>query len=153
MQAAAPSRSSAAGVPEGSATVYADTSALVKLVVAETETDALTAAAAAWERIVTSEITVIELHRAVKRARADGRADVADDRTVMELLAALDLVPMTDDVRALAATASPPELRTLDAIHLASALTLHGAIDLFVTYDDRLEGAAKLAGLMTSRPS
>lgn len=140
-------------MPDRSATVYADTSALVKLVVAEAETNALSADATAWERIVTSEITVIELHRAVKRARADGRADVADDRTVMELLAALDLVPLADDVRALAATASPPELRTLDAIHLASAMTLHDAINLFVTYDDRLERAAQLAGLTTSRPS
>lgn len=134
------------------ATIYADTSALVKLVVAEAETDTLTEHASDWERIITSEITAIELSRAVKRARADGRADVADDRTVPELIAALDLVALTEDVRALAATASPPELRTLDAIHLASALTLRGAIDLFVTYDDRLEHAARLAGLRTSRP-
>jgi predicted nucleic acid-binding protein len=139
-------------VPDESATVYADTSALVKLVVAEAETAALTAAATAWERIVTSEIAAIELHRAATRARADGRAEVSDDRTVMALLAALDLVPLTDDVRALAATASPPELRTLDAIHLASALTLEGAVDLFVTYDDRLTEAAKRAGLTTGRP-
>jgi predicted nucleic acid-binding protein len=153
MQAVAPCRSSAASVPEASATVYTDTSALVKLVVAEAETDALTASVNAWERIVTSEITAIELHRAVKRARTDGRADVSDDRTVLEVLAALDLVYLTDDVRALAASSEPPALRTLDAIHLASALTLHGEIDLFVTYDDRLEEAAKLAGITTARPT
>lgn len=137
---------------DGAGIVYADTSALVKLVVREPETDAMTEHAIAWERIATSEITTIELSRAVTRARSDGRADVADDRTVLELIAALELVPLTDDVRALAATAKPPELRTLDAIHLASALTLGSAVQLLVTYDDRLEAAARHADLNTMSP-
>lgn len=133
--------------------VYADTSAIVKLVVREAETDAMTEAATAWERIATSEITTIELPRAVKRARADRRAEVADDRTVLELLAALEIVSLTDDVRAAAASAEPPELRTLDAIHLASAMTLGASVELVATYDDRLERAALGAGLHVVRPS
>lgn len=132
--------------------VYVDTSALVKLVVREAETDAVVESAAQWERVVTSEITAIELVRAVKRARSDRRADVADDRSVLEVLAAIEVVPLTDDVRALAATAEPPELRTLDAIHLGSALTLGSDVDVVVTYDDRLESAARSAGLSTLRP-
>lgn len=55
--------------------VYADTSALVKLVVREAETEVMTERAQGWARIVTSEITVIELSRAVARARVDGRAE------------------------------------------------------------------------------
>lgn len=106
-----------------------------------------------WERIATSEITTIELPRAIKRARADGRAEIADDRTVLELLAALEIVSLTDDVRAVAASAEPPELRTLDAIHLASAVTLGTSVEAVATYDDRLERAARGAGLRTVRPS
>jgi uncharacterized protein len=140
-------------VPEETGVVYADTSALVKLVVREAETEALTEQVSEWERIATSDITTIELPRAVRRARSNGRADVADDRTVLELLAALELVPLTDDVRALAASAQPPELRTLDAIHLASALTLADDLGLIATYDDRFENAAALAGARTARPT
>lgn len=133
--------------------IYADTSAIVKLVVREAETDAMTEAATDWERVATSEITTIELPRAIKRARADGRAQVADDRTMLELLAALEIVSLSDDVRAGAAAAEPPELRTLDAVHLASALTLGPSVDAIATYDDRLERAARSAGLRTVRPS
>lgn len=118
--------------------IYADTSAIVKLVVREAETDAMTEAATEWERIATSEITTIELPRAIKRARSDGRAQVADDRTVLELLAALEIVSLSDDVRAIAASAEPPELRSLDAIHLASAVTLGPGVAAVATYDDRL---------------
>lgn len=73
---------------------------------------------------MTSEVTAIELPRAVARARAENRADVADGRVVLELLASLGIVPLSDDVRALATQVGPVHLRTLDAIHLASALTL-----------------------------
>jgi predicted nucleic acid-binding protein len=152
MRAAALSKSSAASVTDDAGIVYADTSAVVKLVVREAETDAMTEAATEWERIATSEIATIELPRAVKRARTDGRAEVADDRTVLELLAALEIVSLTDDVRAVAASAEPPELRTLDAIHLASAVTLGASMRAVATYDDRLERAARSAGLRTIRP-
>lgn len=132
--------------------VYADTSALVKLVVGEAETAAATEAFNAWDQVATSEITAIELVRAFSRARADGRADVADDRTLLEVLAGLQIVPLTDDVRALAATALPVELRTLDAIHLASALTLGDELAAVATYDHRLRAAAEAAGVTVLAP-
>jgi len=48
---------------------------------------------------------------------------------VLELLAALEIVSLTDDVRAIAASAEPPELRTLDAVQLACAITLGAKVD------------------------
>jgi uncharacterized protein len=139
-------------VPDPSAAVYADTFALVKLLVLETETKAAVAAFAGWPTVVASKITTIELHRALARARVDERAGVADDRTVLELLTALTFVPLTDDVRALAATARPTELRTLDALHLASALTLGPDLQALATYDHRLADAAAAAGLTVLAP-
>jgi predicted nucleic acid-binding protein len=53
----------------------------------------------------------------------------------------------------LAATLEPAALRTLDAIHLASAMALTDELDAFVTYDDRLADAARSAGLPVVRPA
>jgi predicted nucleic acid-binding protein len=52
-----------------------------------------------------------------------------------------------------AAALDPPELRSIDAIHLASALTLDAALTAFVTYDRRLEAAAVRAGLSVEAPA
>ena len=132
--------------------LYADTSALVKLVVREAESDALEAEIARWELIATSEIAAIELPRAAARARADGRAGVADSRVVLELLAALSVVPTTDNVRALAATLAPVELRTLDAIHLSSAIALDADLAAVLTYDHRMADAARARGIAVIAP-
>jgi uncharacterized protein with PIN domain len=109
--------------------LYADTSALVKLVVREAESDAIEAEVARWDRIATSDIAAIELPRAASRARADERPGVADGRVVLELLAALSIVPMTDEVRALAATMEPVEcVRSMPSTwhaRLHSARTSH----------------------------
>jgi predicted nucleic acid-binding protein len=133
--------------------LYADTSALVKLVVREAESDAIEAEVARWDLIATGDIAAIELPRATARARADGRAGVADGRVVLELLAALSIVPMTDEVRALAATMEPVELRTLDAIHLASALTLAEDLAGVLTYDHRMADAALARGVAVVAPA
>ena len=133
--------------------LYADTSALVKLVVREVESDAIEAEVAQWDRIATGDIAVIELPRATARARADGRAGVANGRVVLELLAAFSIVPMTDEVRALAATIKPVELRTLDAIHLACALTLAEQLAGVLTYDHRMADAARARGIAVVAPS
>jgi predicted nucleic acid-binding protein len=125
-------------VSEGARGVaYVDTSALVKLVVHEAESDALEHALSSWRGLATSTITIttIELPRAAHRARADGREGVADDDTIDVLLAALAQIPMSALVRQSAATLDPVELRTLDAIHLASALTLGNDLEAMITYD------------------
>jgi predicted nucleic acid-binding protein len=133
--------------------LYADTSALVKLAVREVESDAVEAEITRWDRIATSEIAAIELPRATARARADGRAGVADGRVVLELLAALSTAPLTDEVRALAATMGPVELRTLDAIHLATALALGADLAAVLTYDRRMADAARARDVTVIAPA
>jgi uncharacterized protein len=62
------------------------------------------------------------------------------------------IVPTTDDVRALAATMEPVELRTLDAIHLAAALALGDDLAAVLTYDHRMAHAARARGIQVIAP-
>jgi predicted nucleic acid-binding protein len=64
----------------------------------------------------------------------------------------LDLVPLDRSVQDLACEIGEPPLRTLDALHLASAVLLRDELTAFVAYDDRLLSAAQAAGLPTVRP-
>lgn len=124
---------------------YLDASALVKLVIAEVESVALHRWYVEAERLVTSRIGVIETIRATSRMPFDPahRAKVMGDVEVVEL---------QDPIARSAASVPPSTLRTLDAIHLASALAI-GELDAFVTYDDRLAAAARSAGLTVVRPA
>ena len=69
------------------------------------------------------------------------------------LLAGVDLVPITRDLLEAAADPGPPSSRDLDALHLATALSLGSALDAFVVYDGRLAEAATGAGLPVVAPS
>ena len=84
--------------------------------------------------------------------RAARRAGV-DERRARQFLAAIDLVAVDDQVLATAEATGPPGLRTLDAIHLASAMSLEDALGPFITYDQRLEAAARSSGLETLVPA
>ncbi|GAA0231370.1 type II toxin-antitoxin system VapC family toxin [Saccharothrix mutabilis subsp. mutabilis] len=127
--------------------IYFDTSALVKLVQTESETAALRE----WidsrtgVRLLTSTLARVELVRAV---RAEGDAAV---RVATRLLVQLHQMPMTMDLLD-AAGALPVPLRSLDAIHLASALRLRGELIAFVAYDKRLLAAADELGLPVAAP-
>ena len=125
---------------------YADASALVKLVVEEPESRAMNRWFVEARRVTTSRIGVIETTRAASRREHDPvhREHVLDGVEVFEV----DRV-----IGALAATLEPPHLRTLDAIHLATALALRPELDAFVTYDDRLADAARALGLPVVRPA
>jgi len=126
-----------------------DSSALVKLVLEEPESAALEA----WlsgRALIT--VTVSELAR-VEVIRAVSRADSAGIPTARTLLAGVDLVPVTRDLLESAAELRPPSLRSLDAVHLASALSLGPALEAFVVYDDRLAQAAVDAGLPVVAPA
>ncbi len=126
---------------------YIDTSALVKLVVAEPETQALRSWMAKVDQdFVASDLVRTELIRAVRR--------VVPDRTLLarEVIDSVTLVEVTSAVLAAAGRLNPPELRSLDAIHLAAAIDLGDDLVGLVTYDDRLAEAAKANGVAVVAP-
>lgn len=126
---------------------YLDTSALVKLVVAETETAALRDWLVRRDRVlVASDLERTELQRAVRRAAPD-RALQA--RAVLD---SLTLTSLTAPVFESAARIDPTGLRSLDAIHLAAALDLGDDLEGLVTYDDRLADAARTNGVVVIAP-
>lgn len=131
---------------------YADSSALVKLVRDEPGSDALRSFLVDSD-IVSSELVLTELPRAVRRATAaDPRLaeDVLIERAG-ETLDAVALLPLDRAVLLAAGALAEPALRALDAIHVASAVDL-APIDGFVTYDERQAAAARLVGLRTLSP-
>lgn len=131
---------------------YADASALVKLVREESESDVLRTYLAAAD-IVSSELILTEIPRAVRRAAAHDPElplDLLLERTGA-LMDAVALRPLDRALLAGAGALAEPALRALDAIHVASAVDLH-PIDAFVTYDERQAAAARLAGLRTVAP-
>ncbi len=126
-----------------------DSSALTKLVVREPETAPLRAWLAAREEAAwsASSLTRVEVVRAVARSQATAVP------TARRLLAGMDLVPITRDLLETAADLRPPSLRSLDALHLATALSLGSALDSLVVYDERLAQAATDAGLPVVAPA
>jgi predicted nucleic acid-binding protein len=129
--------------------LYFDTSALVKLVTAEPESAPLRSylSETGGDAEFTAAITRTELVRAAARLRD---ADIARQATL--LLTRLQFVEISRALLDAAAALPPPELRALDAIHLAAAMT---APDLraLVTYDRRLADAAAHAGLSVASPA
>ena len=126
---------------------YLDASALVKLAVREPETPALERAVIEREAIFTSTIGAIELHRALARTGSANAVDQAD-----AVLEAVFLAELTPDARARAGRLEPTSLRTLDAIHVATALSLSLADLDFITFDDRQAAAARACGLRVLQP-
>ena len=129
--------------------IYLDTSAAAKLVHPEAESAALAVFLA--ERIanplVSSALLYPELVRAVSRYCPEFGA------RAMLLLQRVMTVPLTSDILASAATIGSPALRTLDALHLATAVTIASELDGFVTYDKRLADAAAALGLTVVAPA
>ncbi len=130
---------------------------MVKLVLEEHETRALQEALSAWSEIVTSEISRIEIMRAARRAtmgqprRTRRRQLELLLKRAESVLGRSGLVAMDDQVIRLASDLEPPVLRTLDAIHLATAISLPN-LDGLVTYDQRLARAAAHARVFLLRP-
>ncbi|HUC27117.1 MAG TPA: type II toxin-antitoxin system VapC family toxin [Streptosporangiaceae bacterium] len=127
---------------------YADTSAVIKLLVEETDSKAFAAfydthADAEW---ISSALLRIELTRAVMRAMPALLPDARD------LLLAFSCIAIDDDVVEGAMNEPDRSLRSLDAIHLATARTLAPELDGLLTYDDRLGNAATDAGLPVASP-
>jgi predicted nucleic acid-binding protein len=127
---------------------YLDSSAIVKLMRVEAETPALEVALAHLDGLLTSSVSMVEIARAAGRV---GHRKLL--QRVEEIREALVLVHLNDGIVRSAGQIEPPELRSLDAIHLATALSLDldGEI-AFITYDQRLSAAARKAGLSVSAP-
>ena len=127
---------------------YLDTSALVKLVVAEPETAALRAWLDEVDRVpVAADLARTELLRAVRRAAPDR---VLQARAVLD---SVTLVEVTANLFEAAGRLDPPELRSLDVIHLACALDLGDDLDGLVTYNERLAEAAQFNGISITAPA
>lgn len=128
--------------------LYLDSSAFMKLAVEETETAALRRFVAdrTGPRRVSSALLRTESLRAVRHLGAEALA------TVREGLRRVDLVGIDDRILDAAGTLEPRILRTLDAIHLATAMAVGDDLEAIVTYDERMVEAAKLLGLSTVTP-
>lgn len=99
---------------------------------------------------ITSVLGRIELLRAVRRVTAASGDDDLNARA-SSVVASLGITGLTDAIAERAAKLDPGALRTLDAIHLATAI-LAGPVEAFIAYDDRLVDAARAAGLTVVRP-
>jgi predicted nucleic acid-binding protein len=122
--------------------LYLDSSAIVKLVLHEPETSVLIQTVRADPEIVSSGLAWTEVVLATRRAgRSTGRAE--------RVLDGIALVPIDDGILREAATLG---LRTLDAIHLSTALSLRPDVGAMITYDVRQSRAASALGLEVAMP-
>lgn len=124
---------------------YVDPSAALKLVLAEHESEALIGAINA-ERPTLVACYLLE----TEMRRAAHRAPELEQRQVSELLDCIDLYEVTPTVFLQAGLLPGEHLRSLDALHLASAIGI--AVDALVTYDLRMAEAARAAGLVVVAP-
>ena len=128
--------------------VYLDSSAIVKLVVPEPESEALRRFLADHEDRVASGLVRVEVLRALRRTHGGARAALRRAEQVLEGIA---LIAVDETILRDAAALEPGRLRSLDAVHLATALSLEG-LEALVTYDLRLGAAAVAAGLEVESP-
>lgn len=126
---------------------YLDSSAIVKLAVEEPESHALRTYLRRRNPLVSSALARTEVLRVLL---LEGEAGVARGRAV---LGRIDLIRINDRILNAAGALLPPELRSVDAIHLASAQLLGGDLGQLVTYDDRMLATARELGITTVSPT
>ncbi len=129
-----------------SAAAYLDSSAMVKLVVAEPESAGLRQHLRRRRPLVSSALARTEVLRALldEGPEATGRAHA--------LLGCINLLRINDRVLGAAGTLLPAHLRSLDAIHLASALQLGSDLESLISYDHRMLDAARRLGISIASP-
>jgi predicted nucleic acid-binding protein len=126
---------------------YLDASAIVKLAVAERESTALRRYLSRRRPLVSSALSRTEVLRALLPIGAEAA------RRAHEVLTRIDLARVNDRILLAAGTLAPAEMRSLDAIHLATALDLGSDLARVITYDERMAGAAQTLGLTVASPS
>jgi predicted nucleic acid-binding protein len=124
---------------------YLDTSAFVKLVRSEPESPALRRALAGRE-ILSSALLTVEGRRAARRY-----GELAAERARTALVA-ITLVPLLEPILQTAAELDPAELRSLDALHLATVVSLGADVERLYCYDNRLGDAARALGIEVAQP-
>lgn len=127
--------------------VYIDTSAVLKLIVSEPESPALQG----WlrenkPRLLSSALVEVESIRACNRVSQEQMAQLA------LILEQIIQVPLSRSICRVAAVLQPVTLRSLDSLHLATALQLAEDIDAVLTYDQRMKESATLAGFRVASP-
>lgn len=126
---------------------YVDTSALVKLFKAEHETEAFRTALTNWPVQVASELIRVE---AICTARRLGGQDIL--RRAGETLKRINLIPISSEIIELATATHTPPLRAMDAIHLATALTMREDLGVIFVYNNDLHAAAQAHNLNPLAP-
>jgi predicted nucleic acid-binding protein len=129
------------------AATYLDSSGIVKLAVREPESDALRRYLRRRRPLLSSALARTEVLRSLLPG---GEPALASGRRVLDRI---DLARVNDRILNLAATLAPLELRTLDAIHLATATRLGADLSEIVTYDEAMASAARSMGFKVSSPT
>lgn len=127
---------------------YLDTSAFLKLIVREPESAALRRQLQRWPERVSAALLHTETVRALRRS---GNGDLAG--RARQLLAAVHLVHLDEPLLQRAGELDPVGMRSLDAIHLAAALSIGSGLGVVFAYDERLLEAAREHGLPAVSPS
>ena len=126
---------------------YLDSSAIVKLAVAEPESSALRTYLKRRPVCVSSALACTEVLRALLALGPDAT------RRGQQVLQAISLIRISDRVLRVAGALAPAELRSLDAIHLATAQLVGPSLTRMITYDERLGAAATAAGYTVVAPA
>lgn len=128
--------------------IYVDSSALLKLLRSEAESAALQMWLASQSDVplLSSLLAKVELMQACCRYHDLILGDAES------LLACVNFIPLRTEIADMACTVGDPPLRSLDALHLASALSVRAELSAFCVYDQRLHEAATAAGLPAVAP-
>lgn len=126
---------------------YLDSSAFVKLVVAEPESVALRTALARWPERASATLLRTEAVRALRRSGNGALVGAA-----RRLFRSVRLIRLDEPLLDRAGDLDPLPLRSLDAIHLAAAMAIGPDLGVVFTYDDRLRDAAQANGLVVAAP-
>jgi predicted nucleic acid-binding protein len=127
--------------------LYLDTSVLGRVLLDEPDTAAIRRELGRFDRHISSRLLRVELHRL---GLLKGMLQYVD-----ELLSGQVLIPLDEEILTAAESIAPSAVRTLDAIHLATAVRLAGAgqLDTLMTYDKQLAAGAREHGLTVLSPS
>jgi uncharacterized protein len=135
------------GVMSAERVTYLDSSAIVKLAVEEPESAALRRYLRRRRPLVSSALARTEVARALLPLGEAGLRRGGD------VLSRLELIRVNDRILTIAGALPPAELRTLDAIHLATAQQLEADLARLITYDERMSAAAETIGWPVVAPS